>query len=65
MRRAGAAAGAGEMGRLTTADSVPVTGESRSHSGPLSSSSREAGRAQPTHPPAPPRPPLDSRDARS
>ena len=56
MRQTGDAAGAGGMGPLTTADSVPVTRGVV----PLwaaVSSSREAGRAQRTHPPGPRRVP--------
>ena len=41
------------MGPLTTADFVPVTRASRSHSGAAVSPSRGTGRAQRTHPPAP------------
>ena len=57
MRRAGTTAGAGGMDPLTTADAVPVTGRSRSHSEPLYR--RRAGREglNRTHPPGPRRGP--------
>jgi hypothetical protein len=65
MRRTGAAAGAGGMGPLTTADSVPVTRRAVPTLGPLYRRlARREGLSRPI-PPAPAAAPARPRDARS